>query len=421
MAHYPGHIRHQPAVVGMATPLRLHHHSHWARRLYRFFAHPAPVQPEAKALTSAMADIRLSHIVKRFGPLEVIKQLNLDISDREFVVLLGPSGCGKTTTLRAIAGLEEIDSGEITIDGKAVQALPARDRDIAFVFQLFALYPHLSAFDNVAFPLKAAGVAKKEIAEKVQEVASVLRIRPILDHMPSAMSGGDMQRVAMARALVREPKAMLMDEPMGSLDAKLREELRTELKHLHIETGSTTVYVTHDQVEAMSMGDKIAVMDLGVLQQIGKPKEVYDHPANVFVAQFIGSPVMNLVDCQCDGDGEVTYVVVGEQQVDRFQFSKDIYQKLKAKDFKKKSLAVGIRPEAVLVERQPVAGYVKAVVDDIEPLGPYDIVDLQVGDDIMRASTRSRYVEREGQEVWIHLDESRLHFFDTMSGESLGI
>ena len=368
-----------------------------------------------------MADIRLSNIVKRFGPLEVIKQLNLDIRDQEFVVLLGPSGCGKTTTLRAIAGLEEIDSGEISIDDKEVQALPARDRDIAFVFQLFALYPHLSAFDNIAFPLKAAGVAKNEIADKVKEVASVLRIQSILDHMPSAMSGGDMQRVAMARALVREPKALLMDEPMGSLDAKLREELRTELKHLHIETGSTTVYVTHDQVEAMSMGDKIAVMDLGVLQQIGKPKEVYDNPANVFVAQFIGSPVMNLVNCQCDGNGDVTHVVIGERHVDRFQFSKELYPKLKAKNFNQKSLAVGIRPEAVLVKCQPTDGYIKATVDDIEPLGPYDIVDLKVGDDVMRASTRSRYVEREGQDVWVHLDENRLHFFDTMSGESLGI
>ena len=258
-----------------------------------------------------MAEILLANVVKRFGPLEVIKDLNLEVRDREFVVLLGPSGCGKTTTLRAIAGLEEIDSGEILIDGAPVQALPARDRDIAFVFQLFALYPHLSAFDNVAFPLKAAGVAKGRIAERVREVAAVLRIDSILGRMPSAMSGGDMQRVAMARALVRDPKAMLMDEPMGSLDAKLREELRTELKHLHIETGSTTVYVTHDQVEAMSMGDKIAVMNLGVLQQIGRPKEVYDHPANTFVAQFIGSPVMNLTDCRYDGDGSVTRVLLG--------------------------------------------------------------------------------------------------------------
>ena len=408
-------------MVGMVTSLRLYNHFGGTCGLYRFLTYPTSAQSKTKALPSAMADIRLSNIVKRFGPLEVIKQLNIDIKDQEFVVLLGPSGCGKTTTLRAIAGLEEIDSGEISIDGQEVQALPARDRDIAFVFQLFALYPHLSAFDNIAFPLKAAGVGKKEIADKVKEVASVLRIQSILDHMPSAMSGGDMQRVAMARALVRDPKAMLMDEPMGSLDAKLREELRTELKHLHIETGSTTVYVTHDQVEAMSMGDKIAVMDLGVLQQIGKPKEVYDNPANVFVAQFIGSPVMNLVDCRCDGNGDVTHVVIGETHVDRFEFSRAIYEKLKAKDLNQRSLAVGIRPEAVFVERQPTEGYIKAKVDDIEPLGPYDIVDLKVGDDVMRASTRSRYVEREGQEVWIHLDENRLHFFDTASGESLGI
>ena len=236
-----------------------------------------------------MAEIVLTNIVKRFGHNEVIKKLNLTIDDREFVVLLGASGCGKTTTLRAIAGLEEIDDGEIRIDGTAVQSMPARDRDIAFVFQLFALYPHLSAFNNIAFPLKAAGMRKPEIEKRVKAVAGILQIDSLLESMPSAMSGGDMQRVSMARALVRDPKALLMDEPMGTLDAKLREELRAELKHLHIETGSTTVYVTHDQVEAMSMGDKIAIMDDGILQQIGKPKDVYDNPANIFVAQFIAS------------------------------------------------------------------------------------------------------------------------------------
>ncbi len=221
-----------------------------------------------------MAQIELVDIVKRFGDNEVIKRLNLDVADREFIVLLGPSGCGKTTTLRAIAGLETIDGGEIRVGGRAVHELPARERDIAFVFQLFALYPHMNAFRNIAFPLRAVGVPKDQIEARVREVAAILQIEPLLSSMPSAMSGGDMQRVAMARALVRDPMAMLMDEPMGTLDAKLREELRAELKHLHIETGSTTVYVTHDQVEAMSMGDRIAIMDDGVLQQVGRPSSM---------------------------------------------------------------------------------------------------------------------------------------------------
>jgi len=367
-----------------------------------------------------MAQIELIDVVKRFDHIEVIKSLNLTVNDREFVVLLGPSGCGKTTTLRAIAGLEEIEEGHIRIDGRSVQDLPTRDRDIAFVFQLFALYPHLSAFDNIAFPLRAIGVPQVEIESKVRKIAAVLRIESLLKYMPSAMSGGDMQRVSMARALVRDPRAMLMDEPMGTLDAKLREELRTELKHLHIETGSTTVYVTHDQVEAMSMGDKIAVMDEGILQQIGKPKDVYDNPATIFVAQFIGSPVMNMMDCQCHGDEDGTSIVVGRNHVDEFRFPKEIFANVEATGGHGKSLAVGVRPEAVLIERAPTKHYIKAEVDEIEPLGPFDIVDLKVGDGILRGSTRSRFIEKAGEEVWVHLDERKLHFFDTRNGLSLG-
>ena len=368
-----------------------------------------------------MADIELTDVVKRFGDHEVIKKLNLEVKDGEFIVLLGPSGCGKTTTLRAIAGLEEIDDGEIRIDGQVVQKLPARDRDIAFVFQLFALYPHISAFSNIAFPLRAAGLPKDEIERKVRAVASILRIESVLNTMPSAMSGGDMQRVSMARALVRDPKAMLMDEPMGTLDAKLREELRAELKHLHIETGATTIYVTHDQVEAMSMGDRIAVMHAGILQQIGKPKDVYDNPATIFVAQFVGSPIMNIMDGLCDSDGEFTNLVLGRNNAYRFRFSREVYEKVKAKGGDGRPLKVGIRPESVLVQCEPVDHFVKAEVDEIEPLGPFDIVDLKVGDGILRASTRSRFIEKEGQEVWVDLDERKLHFFDTSSGRSLGI
>src|SRR5690242_19169558 len=242
-----------------------------------------------------MAEIVLRDIEKFFGDNYVIRKLNLTIKHKEFVVLLGPSGCGKTTTLRAIAGLEEIDSGDIFIDGKPVQALEAGDRDIAFVFQLFALYPHLTAYENIAFPLRATGEDRDSIDRKVRAVARAIQIEPLLSKRPSALSGGDMQRVAIGRALVRRPKAMLMDEPIGALDAKLREEMRSELKHIHLENEATTVYVTHDQVEAMAMADRIAIMHDGVLQQVGVPSEVYQYPANLFVAQFVGSPIMNVV------------------------------------------------------------------------------------------------------------------------------
>src|SRR6185436_17144291 len=250
-----------------------------------------------------MAEIVLRDIEKFFGDNYVIRKLNLTIAHKEFVVLLGPSGCGKTTTLRSIAGLEEIDTGDILIEGRPVQQLEAGDRDIAFVFQLFALYPHLTTYENIAFPLRATRESRSEVDRKVREVAHSLRIEHLLSRRPSQLSGGDMQRVAIGRALVRRPKALLMDEPIGALDAKLREEMRSELKRLHIENDATTVYVTHDQVEAMSLADRIAIMNEGVLQQVGSPSEVYRDPANLFVAQFVGSPVMNISRARVAANG----------------------------------------------------------------------------------------------------------------------
>src|ERR1700730_204095 len=245
-----------------------------------------------------MANVNLCDIEKCFGQNYVVRKLNLNIHDGEFVVLLGPSGCGKTTTLRAIAGLEEIDRGDILIEGKAVQHLRAAERDIAFVFQFFALYPHLNAYDNIAFPLRASGQGRCVIDARVREVAKTIGIEQLLNRKPSALSGGDMQRVAIGRALVRRPKAMTMAEPIGALDAKMRESMRTELKRLHLENASTTIYVTHDQVEAMSLADRIAVMDEGVLQQVGTPMDVYRHPKNLFVAQLVGSPVRTGLCCR---------------------------------------------------------------------------------------------------------------------------
>src|SRR4051794_17109930 len=259
-----------------------------------------------------MSDIVLRDVEKYFGDNYIIRKLNLEIRAREFVVLLGPSGCGKTTTLRAIAGLEDIDSGDILIDGKAVQNLKAADRDIAFVFQLFALYPHLTAYENIAFPLRAMNESKTVVDQRVRDVAKTLRIDHLLQKRPSALSGGDMQRVAIGRALVRRPKALLMDEPIGALDAKLREEMRSELKRLHIENAATTVYVTPDQVEAMALADRIAIMNEGFLQQVGAPSEVYRSPANLFVAQFVGSPVMNISKARIAANGAAANVVLGE-------------------------------------------------------------------------------------------------------------
>jgi multiple sugar transport system ATP-binding protein len=367
-----------------------------------------------------MAEIVLSDVEKFFGENYVIRKLNLTIRHKEFVVLLGPSGCGKTTTLRAIAGLEEIDRGDILIDGKAVQDLKAGERDIAFVFQLFALYPHLTAYENIAFPLRATGESRSEIDGKVRAVARAIQIEHLLDRRPSQLSGGDMQRIAIGRALVRRPKAMLMDEPIGALDAKLREEMRAELKRLHIENDSTTVYVTHDQVEAMSLADRIAIMNEGVLQQVGSPTEVYHRPANLFVAQFIGSPVMNVTKASVEVNGAGARVVLGEND-GAFTYSASLPQKMTAASYNQPDFMLGIRPEGVLVSRQEAPGYVPAEAHIIAPLGAYDIVDLKLGRQLIRARTTSGYVGKPGDTVYARLDESQTHFFHTATGESLNI
>lgn len=366
-----------------------------------------------------MAEIVLRDIEKFFGDNYVIRKLNLTIAHREFVVLLGPSGCGKTTTLRAIAGLETIDTGDILIDGKPVQAMQAGDRDIAFVFQLFALYPHLSAYDNIAFPLRATRESRSEIDAKVRAVARSLQIEHLLPRRPSALSGGDMQRVAIGRALVRRPKAMLMDEPIGALDAKLREEMRTELKRLHLENEQTSVYVTHDQVEAMSLADRIAIMNEGVLQQVGSPSDVYEHPANLFVAQFVGSPVMNVTKVKLQANGAHTKVMLGAGAA--FDFPLDLQERMASAGRPEADLVLGIRPEGVLVERQEMPGHIPVEAHIIEPLGAYDIVDLKVGGELLRARTASGFVGRPGDVVWAKLDHGRTHFFDQKSGQALDV
>lgn len=365
-----------------------------------------------------MAEIELRNAEKHFGELHVINNVNLTVKDREFVVFLGPSGCGKTTTLRAIAGLEDIDSGDILIDGKPVQDLHASDRDIAFVFQSYALYPHLTVYENIAFPLRAVGQGRDEVDRMVQSVASSLEITHLLRLRPSALSGGDMQRVAIGRSLVRRPKAILLDEPIGSLDAKLREGMRVELKRLHLENGSTSIYVTHDQVEAMSLADRIVVMNEGKLQQVGTPSEVYLHPANLFVAQFIGSPVMNVASATVREEGGAAQVLVEDEP---FDLPHQILGMLDAKSAKG-PLAIGVRPEGVLISREQQDGYRPAEAHIVQPYGGFDIVDLKVSDNLtIRARTSAGYVPRAGERVFARIDPAQTHFFDRNSGASLDI
>jgi multiple sugar transport system ATP-binding protein len=364
--------------------------------------------------------IELRQINKHFGPMHVINNVNLTVEEREFVVFLGQSGCGKTTTLRAIAGLETIDSGEIRIAGKAVQDTRPEERDIAFVFQSFALYPHLTVYENMAFPLRATRTPRDEVDRTVRRVAEVLQTTHLLKRRPSALSGGDLQRVAIGRALVRNPKAMLMDEPIGSLDAKLREEMRVELKRLHVEQGSTTIYVTHDQIEAMALADRIVVMHAGVLQQVGSPEEVYANPVNLFVAQFVGSPVMNVAEVSVTGQGgEARVTVAGAPE--GFVFPAALIDRLAAAGGASKPLSLGIRPEALEITLAPAPDAIPVEAHLIEPLGSHDIVDLKMGPGFLRARTRAGLVPGPGTQVWVRADAERAHFFDSGSGQSLGV
>ena len=333
------------------------------------------------------------------------------------MVLLGPSGCGKTTTLRAIAGLEEIDSGDILIDGKAVQRLRAADTRHRLCVPVFALYPHLSAYDNIAFPLRASGQGRSIIDARVREVARAIGIEQLLGRMPSALSGGDMQRVAIGRALVRRPKAMLMDEPIGALDAKMRESMRTELRRLHLENASTTIYVTHDQVEAMSLADRIAVMDEGVLQQVGTPTEVYRRPKNLFVAQFIGSPVMNVLPGRLQAEGGRTKLFLADAD-EGFEFRRPGAAARRWPG--RQSYGRGSSRGRAGCSRQAVR-HIPIEAHLIEPLGAYDIVDLKLGSQFLRARTASGFVAGPGQTVWAHIEESQTHFFSSRSGSVLEV
>ena len=398
-----------------------------------------------------MAEVALDGVSKVFEDgTRAVDGMNLEIEDGEFMVLVGPSGCGKTTALRMVAGLEEITEGTLRIGDRIVNDLTPRERDIAMVFQSYALYPHLSVYDNIAFSLKLHKVAKEEIDKRVRDAARILDLEPFLKRKPKALSGGQRQRVAMGRAIVRQPSAFLMDEPLSNLDAKLRVQMRAEISELQRDLGVTTLYVTHDQVEAMTMGDRVAVMRKGELQQAAEPQELYDHPVNLFVAGFIGSPAMNLLEATLHRDDGAMKVVAGSQEIALSRETLDQRPELQAYDGRE--VVLGIRPEDLedrkLAGETAHGGMLEGKVTlrealgseimvhfsvDASPAFTADVKELaeDVGDAeraeaharkdsailVGRFGARSRV--KSGEQVEVAVDTRQLHFFDVDTG--LGI
>jgi len=356
-----------------------------------------------------MARIVLENIVKKYGKVLAVNNVSLTVPDKEFIVLLGPSGCGKTTILKTIAGLERPDSGNIYIGDEIVNEKPPEKRDVAMVFQSYALYPYMTGFDNIAFPLRVRKMPKPEIEQTVRMVAEKLGITSLLDRKPYQMSGGEMQRVAVARAMVRKPRVFLLDEPLSNLDAKLRLSARTELKKLHEELGTTFVYVTHDQVEALVLADKVALMNNGEIQQFDTPENLYDRPTSTFVAAFVGSPSTNLLQCSLrDKDGSAFLEGEGFE----LAISPGLRQKI-GSSTSRRELILGIRPENFHLSRErPEACSIEAEVYLVESVGSEVIVDLRVAHEILKAKLPSRFKASEGEKLWISFNEDDMHIFD---------
>ena len=347
-----------------------------------------------------MAQIRLRNLTKRWGDFIAVDDFDLDIADEEFLVLLGPSGCGKTTTMRMIAGLEEITSGDVEIDGKVVNNLEPKDRDIAMVFQSYGLYPNMNVYENIRFPLKVRNVDPATHDERVRRAAAMVELDDFLHRRPAALSGGQRQRVALARAIVREPNVFLMDEPLSNLDAKLRVSTRAQIKHLHHELKVTTIYVTHDQIEAMTLADRVVVMNQGIVQQVGSPTEIYDRPANAFVAGFIGSPAMNLVEGSIKG-GTLT--------------AENITVKgLAAADG---PVTLGFRAEDASIAAK---GEISAPVYAMELLGDATMVTARAGTGMVAVKAAKDYRAKIGEQVSISIPKTACHLFDSASGARIG-
>lgn len=354
-----------------------------------------------------MAQVVLKDLNKKYDEVHAVKEVNLHIRDKEFVVLVGPSGCGKSTTLRMVAGLEEITAGEIVIGDRVVNDLPPKDRDIAMVFQNYALYPHMTVYDNMAFGLKMRKFPKPEIEKRVREAAEILGIQELLKRKPRQLSGGQRQRVAVGRAIVRHPQVFLFDEPLSNLDAKLRVQMRVELKRLHDRLETTAIYVTHDQVEAMTLGDRVVVMKDGLIQQVGEPLELYGRPANKFVAGFIGSPAMNFAEVTV---GEESGNVVVTNPGLRLTIPPARAERLRA--YKGQTMTMGVRPEDLMLAADGRGQRFKAIVDVVEPLGSEILLDVKVGPHVMVARVEPTMRARVHDSIELAVDPERLHFFD---------
>lgn len=368
-----------------------------------------------------MASVTLKNVYKVYpGGVTAVSDFNLDIADKEFIVLVGPSGCGKSTTLRMVAGLEEITEGELYIGDKLMNDVAPKDRDIAMVFQNYALYPHMTVYDNMAFGLKLRKTPKAEIDRRVKEAARILDIEHLLNRKPKALSGGQRQRVALGRAIVREPKVFLMDEPLSNLDAKLRVQMRTEIIKLHNRLQTTFIYVTHDQTEAMTMGTRIVVMKDGFIQQVDTPQNLYDYPVNLFVAGFIGSPQMNFIDVTLVKEDDGVYAVFGENKI---KVPEGKIKKLKDPSYIGKEVIMGIRPEDLHDEeiflQSAVDSTVKAYVDVVELMGSETYLYLNVSGVNVIARVDPRSTARAGDTIKIALDTNRLHFFDKETEETI--
>jgi multiple sugar transport system ATP-binding protein len=358
-----------------------------------------------------MAEVALRNVVKRFDDVEAVRSINLDIPNNEFVVLVGPSGCGKSTTLRMIAGLEEVTAGEVYIGGEIVNDLPPKDRDIAMVFQNYALYPHMTVFENMSFGLKLRRIPKPEIRVRVEHAARILDITDLLNRRPKQLSGGQRQRVAMGRAIVRNPKVFLFDEPLSNLDAKLRVQMRTEIKRVHQKVKTTTVYVTHDQVEAMTLADRIVVMNGGVIEQIGTPDDLYHRPATRFVAGFIGSPAMNFVAGRLEEGGEALLVRLSEQ----LAFPVPANRAERYRPSLGKALIFGLRPEHVTEPRDAARDArceFTVTLDVIEPMGMETMVYFTVNGSEICARVEPSSAPAAGQKMRLYANLKQMHLID---------
>ena len=363
-----------------------------------------------------MASLSLRNIYKVYpGDVTAVKDFNLEIDDKEFIVLVGPSGCGKSTTLRMVAGLEEITKGELYIDDKLVNNIPPKDRDIAMVFQSYALYPHMTVYNNMAFGLKLRKTPKAEIDRRVKEAAQILGIEQLLNRKPSALSGGQRQRVALGRAIVREPKVFLMDEPLSNLDAKLRVQMRTEITKLHKRLQTTFIYVTHDQTEAMTMGTRIVLMKDGVIQQNDTPQNLYDFPANLFVAGFIGTPQMNIFKVRLEKLGSEVFATFGEN---RIKVPSGKLQRFTSDSYIGREVYMGVRPENIHDEQAFIAASPDSCMDVsvelVELMGSETYLYLSASgkEDNVVARVDPRSTARAGDQIRVALDPNRLHFFD---------